>query len=103
MLENIRELQRHLSLKQMVIDLFVPPAEKDRVCHSASTNVPRTGCIAGLILDTHRHRVSVFVLCIAMQIESRASWDEERSEWVLEPVNFTPLYAHMGGMNCSCH
>ena len=34
MLENIRELQRHLQLKQLVIDLFVPLTEREKVYSS---------------------------------------------------------------------
>jgi kinesin family protein 3/17 len=64
MLENIRELQRHLQLKSMVIDLFVPHSDRAR-------------------------------------IEARAHWDEERTEWVLAPVDFTPLYAI--SLQCNSH
>lgn len=76
MLDTIRELNKQLKLKQMLLDSFVPPHEVERVRGLLLVSEPC--CAAALV----RGRCDVDLP--AVQIEARATWDEEADEWSLD-------------------
>ena len=68
LLETIRELTRHIQLKDQILEHFVPPEEYERV-------------------PTANHDTSHADL----QGKTRACWDDGKDEWYLKPMDMTAL------------
>jgi Kinesin motor domain len=81
MLSTIRELNRQLKLKQLILENFVPPHEVERVSniHFVVATIIST---AGPTLASF----FPFFAYILLQIEARATWDDESDEWSLRGV-----------------